>query len=62
MQSREVRQVSREVRLIAGKSRQADVWLNIQAELLENATRSETRNASIGGRQKQGYQMQVARI
>lgn len=46
MQSREVRQVSREVRLIAGKSRQADVWLNIQAELLENATRSETRNAS----------------
>lgn len=32
--------------LIAGKSRQADVWLNIQAELLENATRSETRNAS----------------
>lgn len=46
MQSREVRQVSREVRLIAGKSRQADVWLNIQAELLENTTRSETRNAS----------------
>lgn len=46
MQSREGRQVSREVRLIAVKSRQADVWLNIQAELLENATRSETRNAS----------------
>lgn len=46
MQSREGRQVSREVMLIAGKSRQADVWLNIQAELLENATRSETRNAS----------------
>lgn len=46
MQSREGRQVSSEVRLMAGKSRQADVWLKIQAELLENATRSETRNAS----------------